>query len=261
MPKLKNLRFWSTLVLLAGILCVAGMAVSLLAVRFDWISFQAATGTIRLALQMGILVAAASVVVMIFARRNRADLIICILAAALTLVPLIVIKNNVPPGTTLFASGPGGPPPAGAATGAPRIGPINDVSTDTQNPPDYTAVIPMRPEGSNALEYGGQGTADIQKTLYPDIKPITSELEAGAAFERAVAVANDFGWEIVANDPEARVAEAIASTKFFGLKDDIVIRVTEVGDASVVDIRSLSRIGRSDRGKNAERIREFIAAF
>ena len=41
----------------------------------------------------------------------------------------------------------------------------------------------------------------------------------------------------------------------FGFKDDVVVRVRENAEGgSLVDVRSVSRVGRSDLGVNAKRI-------
>ncbi len=74
-------------------------------------------------------------------------------------------------------------------------------------------------------------------------------------------VASEMGWEIVVQDEGALRFEASASTPVFQFVDDVVVTVTSEGSASRVDIRSVSRIGRSDRGANAARIREFIETF
>jgi uncharacterized protein (DUF1499 family) len=66
------------------------------------------------------------------------------------------------------------------------------------------------------------------------------------------------GWNIVAAAPGEGRIEAIAVTRWFGLKDDVVIRVVAEGSGARVDIRSKARIGRSDRGMNAWRVREFL---
>jgi uncharacterized protein (DUF1499 family) len=55
--------------------------------------------------------------------------------------------------------------------------------------------------------------------------------------------------------------EATDTTTFFGFKDDIVVRLTPIAGRTVVDVRSVSRIGRSDVGTNARRIREYLAAL
>src|SRR5437879_5918706 len=69
-------------------------------------------------------------------------------------------------------------------------------------------------------------------------------------------------WEITAVDSTAGRIEATATTRWFGFKDDIVIRVTPRGaDSAVVDMRSKSRVGKSDVGANASRIRTYLAAL
>ncbi len=60
------------------------------------------------------------------------------------------------------------------------------------------------------------------------------------------------------SEAEGRI-EATATTTWFGFKDDVVIRIRSTADGSELDIRSKSRVGRSDVGKNAERIREFMS--
>ena len=157
----------------------------------------------------------------------------------------------------------GGMAAGGMAAGATQdlsTAPINDISTDTQNPPIFVAVIPLREDASNPADYvASQGSA--QAAQFPDIKPISSTLSVDAAFTRALVLADDMDWEIVAQDANTGIIEAVASTPFFNFKDDVIIRVSANSAQSIVDIRSHSRIGRGDRGKNAKRVREFIADF
>ncbi len=144
----------------------------------------------------------------------------------------------------------------------PPMGPlINDITTDTTNPPAFDAVVPYRPDGSNPIEYGGEAVAARQMELYPDIQPLLSELTAEAAFERALATAQAMGWEIIEESSLQGIIEAVDTTTFFRFKDDIAIRVVGTPTGSTVDIRSRSRVGRSDLGKNAARIREYVARF
>jgi uncharacterized protein (DUF1499 family) len=78
------------------------------------------------------------------------------------------------------------------------------------------------------------------------------------AFRRALDVARAMGWDIVAETPAEGRIEATATTFWFGFKDDIVIRITPADHRSLLDIRSASRVGRSDAGSNAARIREYV---
>lgn len=139
--------------------------------------------------------------------------------------------------------------------------PINDITTDTVDPPAFDAVIPLRPPGSNPVEYGGAAVAARQAQLYGDIGPVRSTLSTEDAHGRALDVARRMGWEIVASDSGTGMIEAVATTRLFRFKDDVAIRVTRTAQGSRVDIRSRSRVGRSDLGKNAARIREFIRRF
>jgi uncharacterized protein (DUF1499 family) len=67
------------------------------------------------------------------------------------------------------------------------------------------------------------------------------------------------GWDIVARAPADGRLEAVDTSPWFGLRDDIVVRIRAEGTGSRVDIRSKSRAGESDLGVNARRIRDFIA--
>ena len=61
---------------------------------------------------------------------------------------------------------------------------------------------------------------------------------------------------------QAGIVEATATTLFFRFKDDVVVRVRPDParpGGSIVDMRSISRVGGSDVGVNAERIRAFLA--
>ena len=145
--------------------------------------------------------------------------------------------------------------------GARQAPPIHDVTTDVANPPAFVAVVPLRKAASNPIAYGGPDIARQQQAAFPDIQPLTLALPPAAAFARALAVAHDMGWEIVAEVPAEGRIEATATTAWFGFKDDIVVRIAAADAGSRVDVRSLSRIGRSDLGKNAARVRAYLKAL
>ena len=143
---------------------------------------------------------------------------------------------------------------------ARSVPPIHDITTDTANPPTFAAVAPLRKDAPNSLDYS-QEVARQQREAYPDIKPLVLEVPAAQVFDRAVRAARDAGWEMVNVSAEHWRIEATDTTTFFGFKDDIVVRLTPIGGRTVVDVRSVSRIGRSDVGTNARRIREYLAAL
>ncbi len=139
-----------------------------------------------------------------------------------------------------------------------KLPPIHDITTDTERPPGFVAVLPLRKDAPNSTEYGGAELAAQQKLGYPDLAPATLGLPPRAAFDSALKIARASGWEIVAAVAEDGRIEATATTDWFGFKDDVVIRVTPAGGGSRIDMRSVSRVGRSDLGANARRIREFM---
>jgi uncharacterized protein (DUF1499 family) len=136
---------------------------------------------------------------------------------------------------------------------------INDITTDTENPPTFVAVIPLRAGVPVPATYPGSETAAKQHGGYPDIRPLELALPPAAAFARALDAAQSSGWEIVAADAAAGRIEATATTPWFGFHDDVVVRITPTATGSRVDIRSVSRVGKGDFGANAKRIRAYLA--
>ena len=136
---------------------------------------------------------------------------------------------------------------------------IHDITTDTENPPEFDVLLPFRVNAENASEYEGPEVARQQLAAYPDLKPIVVNEPPQAAFTRAVQAAQDMGWSIVDKSPESLRIEATDTTLWFGFKDDVVVRVTPAPTGSRIDVRSVSRVGKSDLGTNARRIEAFLS--
>lgn len=143
---------------------------------------------------------------------------------------------------------------------ARSLPPIHDVTTDLENPPAFEAVISLRADAPNSLERP-PALAEQQRQGYPDLAPIILSIPSDQAFDRALAAAQDAGWRIVTADKGAGRIEAIDSTRWFGFEDDIVVRLTPWGAGTRVDVRSVSRVGLSDVGTNARRIRRYLDAL
>lgn len=148
--------------------------------------------------------------------------------------------------------------PLGWRLRAGDVPPIHDITTDTNEPPRFEAILPLRADAPNPAEYPGSEVAEQQEEAYPDIRPALLDVPAGRAYERALAAARDMGWDIVDADAAQGRIEATDRTFWFGFTDDVVIRLTPSGDRTIVDVRSKSRVGRSDVGTNARRIREYL---
>lgn len=142
---------------------------------------------------------------------------------------------------------------------ARNVPPIHDITTDVENPPAFSAIVPIRRGAPNPVEYGGAVIAEQQRKAYPDVQPIVLDAPPDRAFERALDAARDMGWEIVDANPAQGRIEATATTWWFGFRDDVVVRVSAVEGGSRIDVRSLSRVGRSDVGVNAARIRTYLS--
>ena len=135
---------------------------------------------------------------------------------------------------------------------------IHDITTDVSNPPAFVAIAPLRKDAPNPPEYAGDSIARQQLKAYPDIKPLMLAMRVDSAFTLALTTARDMGWELVdQNRREGRI-EATATTPFLGFKDDGVIRISSASGISRVDVRSKSRVGGSDVGANARRIRAYL---
>jgi uncharacterized protein (DUF1499 family) len=115
---------------------------------------------------------------------------------------------------------------------------------------------PLRQGARNPVEYD-PAVAAQQRSGYPDLAPVRLDLPPAKAFEAAERSARAMGWDIVAVAPQDGRIEATDTTLLFGFKDDVVIRVGPNGDGTKLDVRSLSRVGGSDIGANAKRIRRF----
>ena len=144
---------------------------------------------------------------------------------------------------------------------ARSVPPLHDVTTDTENPPQFQDVLPLRKGARNPPEHPGPRVAKMQRSAYPDIAPLRTQKSPGEAFDAALGTAARMGWEIVGKDPRTGRIEAVDRTFWFGFQDDIVIRIAADGGGSRIDIRSKSRVGRSDAGANAKRVRAYLAAL
>ncbi len=134
---------------------------------------------------------------------------------------------------------------------------IHDISTDTQQPPAFESVLPLRVDAPNPPGYAGAEVADKQLAAYPDITTMKFAESADTVFRAATRIAEDLGWDLIVADADAGRIEATDTTFWFGFKDDVVIRIRSRSEITALDIRSKSRVGMSDIGTNAKRIRLF----
>jgi uncharacterized protein (DUF1499 family) len=141
--------------------------------------------------------------------------------------------------------------------------PIHDITSDTDNPPAFSAVLAARAaEHAVGVERRDRQLAQLQKAAYPDVAPLLTALPVGRAFNEALIVAKSMpGWTIVDAHPTTGCIEASQQSRWFRFTDDVVIRVAGDETGSRIDVRSTSRQGRSDYGVNAARIRAYLGAL
>ena len=146
---------------------------------------------------------------------------------------------------------------------------IHDVSTDLADPPTFR-TLQLRADnldnvpGADDAEMKGltpqQRWVTVHQKSYGDIRSVRINEPVPSVVVKAERLAKDRGWDIAVSLPEEGRLEATDTTAFFRFKDDVVIRVrpTDTGEGSVVDMRSVSRVGVSDLGMNAKRVRLFL---
>src|SRR5690606_8800286 len=140
--------------------------------------------------------------------------------------------------------------------------PLSDVTTDTEHPPEYAALARNRAKAANPVAYRGGTIAEAQEQYYPEIKPMIIERPAEEVFESVGEAARRLKWRVVSEEPPqedgtAGHLEAEDRTLILGFIDDVIVRVESDGGTTRVDVRSLSRYGSHDFGRNASRIKEF----
>jgi hypothetical protein len=143
---------------------------------------------------------------------------------------------------------------AGSGRGLPRI---NDITTNPADPPVFVYAAQLPGNQGRDLSYPGESFAAQQRAGYPDLATIRIEAALPDAFQRCVASAKALGWEITYSDATTGILEATWTSRIFRFVDDISVRLRSDGTATLIDVRSKSRVGQGDLGANAKRIRAF----
>ncbi|MBM7457138.1 uncharacterized protein (DUF1499 family) [Oceanisphaera litoralis] len=146
---------------------------------------------------------------------------------------------------------------------------IHDISTDTRHPPPLTAAARLRGAGDHGTDYAGEALARQQAATWPTLAPLVLPYPPEQLHRRVLTLIAQRGWTLTSDTTadmtanNQRQLEAVVSSRLFGFRDDVAIRLTPVDTGSgvytKVDMRSASRVGKSDLGANAERIRAFLA--
>lgn len=236
-------RWWSRAILVGAVVAAALLPIGALGSRFGIWSFGVGFMLLAAAVVLAAIGLVCGIVGIIVAHRRgmRPDRPPLYMGSVISLLILAVMGNQ-------FMT-------------ASAVPPIHDISTNVIDPPRFEAVVALRGEGANPLEFDAEKIAPAQAEAYPWVQTLETELSPDQALQRSREVLEGMGLEIVAVNQAGGKVEATATTFWFGFKDDVVVRVRAGSMGSVVDVRSISRVGVSDLGANARRIGAFLDAF
>lgn len=148
----------------------------------------------------------------------------------------------------------------GAGAASVGVPPINDITTDLDNPPEFTSPTVVPDYVGRDMRYPEE-FKPIVRSSYPDLAPLRVPTTPQATFDQAIEIAESLGWKIVARSESQGVFDAQDVSSIFHFVDDIAVRIVSDGSGSRIDMRSKSRDGQSDLGANAARIRAYFELF
>ena len=224
------------------------LLLSPLGYQFGVLELMTALGGVTMSFVGSLLALLAIVVLVLIAwvKKRSLDKGALVIASVMALVPVIVMLPQLQKGGS--------------------VPPIHDITTNPMDPPTFLEIVERRARAMNDLEYGDaertpEDMAALQAEFYPEVDTLITPMTVAAAASVAEQVLTEMDLELVDVNPAQGRLEATATTFWFGFKDDLVVRVRAEGDQAIIDLRSVSRVGQSDLGVNAERIETFLNLF
>ena len=278
----RGILVWAILALLAGVVAAVMTAVAGPLYRHGAVSLGGAFGLLHKGFWVGVAAAAAGLVGVVAAFLGRRFVVAVLplvglglgLGTSLWLYELYQDAKTAPPIHDITTN-PSNPPQFVALAATRRDTSPNGVAYGGGGKKMAAAEVHQlakffdspagkasagRDAAARACKQWGPGCLSVvQRAYYPTLRPLAAPgVAPDKGYQAALATARAMGWKIVAADPNKRHIEATATTAWFGFKDDVAIDVAAAGGGSVVNIRSESRIGLSDLGKNARRVRHYL---
>ena len=254
MEALKKKRWGGRLTVIGAVLCFGAVAAALLAAvgsgRGIW-HFRTGFMVLQYAVYAAFLGIILAIVAAIFVRRVRPRLVLLNLAAIVVAGAFVFYLFNL-------------------RQTARSLPAIHDVATNVDDYPRFYRLTVREDNLANVPDMGRREWAAlpprerwkaIHREYYGDIAPIRVPWTVEETITRARRLAEERDWEIVTFDPANGILEAVDTSFFFRFKDNIVVRARPMseGGGAIVDMRSISRVGVSDVGVNAHRVRDFLA--
>ena len=237
-----SMRKVRAIVFAVALLALLGVILAGPGTRYGWWNYRIGLDMLVFAAYLGLAAAAAAVVLVVLLAVPRWRVrpwvpLVTLIVGLLAVAPPLILRQQ--------------------ARGVP---PIHDITTDFADPPQFVALQSVRHDAPNGVAYGGPEVAAEQQKAYADIKPLVLKSPPAETLQHAIDAARSLGWEVIATDAASGRIEATDTTSWFGFKDDIVVRVRpDPSGGSRVDVRSVSRVGKSDLGANAARVRRYLA--
>ncbi|MCY4531267.1 MAG: DUF1499 domain-containing protein [Gammaproteobacteria bacterium] len=274
------------LLLVSAVIILIILAGGPLGYKYFMVPMMPSLMSLVLAFAGGLLLLVSAVVMLFIALRQRLlkDRNLLLITMVLSSVPVIVMLPqfiallSVPPIHDITTDTVN--PPVFDAIVPLRAGAPNslvygsgllaaDILANKENidyPQAFKAEIHIMPDTSDILENESNPMhaavlSYMQSAAYPHIRSLDTSLGIAQAVSRAETVLGEQGLDIVAVNAEKGLVEATETSFWFGFKNDVVVRVTALDNGSRIDVRSVSRMGISDIGKNAARIEQFLQAF
>lgn len=277
--------FWMTVV--SGILALAALALTVLPgplYRTHLMSLGSAFQSITDGAYLGILALVfglISAAITLFSHHVRLAMtsLVCVIIGLLTFgVPYYWLQKaeSVPPIHDITTD-PAHPPAFTALL--PRLShvpnsPVYGGGNAQARRLEWTAVISFATRGegrknpkatlvtANCKSWSARCLEAVQGVYDPDIQPLFVRGKTpGQVYAAALALVRHRGWRVAYANAKTRRIEAVARTGWFGFKDDVALRIGAIGSGTIVNMRSESRIGLSDIGRNAERVHRFLHAL
>lgn len=154
--------------------------------------------------------------------------------------------------------------PAGVWAMSLRYPALYDITTDLAEPPEFTAAKDERGPETNPIGYDGERFADLQRQNYPDLKSLVVPRTTDETYELVLQAVHKLKFKPTLEAPpddeddSPGFVELSEHTQILGLVDDIVIRVLGDEKTTRVDVRSASRYGPTDFGRNADNVRMIL---
>ncbi len=251
---MEETRWWSKLLATSGVISVILLLAAPMGYKYGSSLLMSSLGTVMLAFLVAVLVVIVSLVMLLYVNKHQMlrDRKLLFIGIAVSILPMVMIVPNILKGTSVPA--------------------IHDITTDTSSPPVFHVIVNQRLVGAkeeaivNDLTYGAgfenpSMLAKLQQEAYPEIQTLELNSDVMSVVAVTSKILEESGMEVVNIDPELGIVEATATTFWFGIKDDVVVRIRPTRSGSKVDVRSVSRVGQSDLGANAARIMGILTAL